>query len=32
MAFLNQAISLGGEDFIANKQKFEIVRDAVINY
>jgi hypothetical protein len=32
MAFLNQAISLGGENFISDKQKFEIVRDAIISY
>ena len=32
MAFLNQAISLGGEDFNADTQKFEIVRDTTINY
>jgi hypothetical protein len=32
MAFLSQAISLGGEDFIADNQKFEIVRDTVISY
>jgi len=32
MAFLSQAISLGGENFNVNKKKFEIVRDAVINY
>jgi len=32
MAFLSQAISLGGEDFNENKRRFEIVRDAVISY
>ena len=32
MAFLNQAISLGGEDFNADTPKFEIVRDTIIGY
>lgn len=32
MAFLSQAISLGGENFYENKKKFEIIRDAVIGY
>ena len=32
MAFLNQAISLGGEDFYENKKHFEIIRDAAIDY
>lgn len=32
MAFLNQAISLGGEDFNENKKHFEIIRDAGISY
>ena len=32
MAFLNQAISLGGEDFNKNKSRFEIVRDTKIKY
>lgn len=32
MAFLNQAISLGGEDFNENKKHFEIIRDAIISY
>jgi hypothetical protein len=32
MAFLNQAISLGGEDFNENKKHFEIIRDACISY
>ena len=32
MAFLNQAISLGGEDFNENKKHFEIIRDANISY
>lgn len=32
MAFLNQAISLGGEDFNKNKKHFEIIRDAEISY
>jgi len=31
MAFLSQAISLGGEDF-RNQKKFEIVRDTIIFY
>jgi hypothetical protein len=32
MAFLSQAISLGGEKFDENKKKFETVRDVSINY
>lgn len=32
MAFLNQAISLGGEDFNDDKKHFEIIRDATITY
>ena len=32
MAFLNQAISLGGENFNENKKHFEIIRDADIRY
>jgi len=32
MAFISQAISLGGEDFYDDKKRFEIVRDAVITY
>jgi hypothetical protein len=32
MAFLSQAISLGGENFNDDKKKFEIVRDAIISY
>jgi hypothetical protein len=32
MAFLNQAISLGGENFDNDKKKFEIVRDVGISY
>lgn len=32
MAFLNQAISSGGEDFNENKKHFEIIRDAGISY
>jgi len=32
MAFLSQAISLGGEDFYENKKHFEIIRDANISY
>ena len=32
MAFLSQAISLGGEDFYGDKKRFEIVRDARITY
>jgi len=32
MAFLSQAISLGGEDFYENDKHFEIIRDAKISY
>jgi hypothetical protein len=32
MAFLNQAISLGGENFYEETRHFEIIRDAVISY
>jgi len=32
MAFLSQAISLGGENFNDNKERFEFVRDANIAY
>ena len=32
MAFLNQAITLGGENFNEDKKRFEIVRDAAISY
>ncbi len=32
MAFLNQAISLGGENFYESKKNFEIIRDITINY
>lgn len=32
MAFLSQAISLGGENFHENKKHFEIIRDATISY
>lgn len=32
MAFLSQAISLGGENFDEDKKKFEIVRDVGISY
>jgi hypothetical protein len=32
MAFLSQAISLGGENFNDDQKKFEIVRDAMISY
>ena len=32
MAFLSQAISLGGEDFNKNEKQFEVIRDAQINY
>lgn len=32
MAFLNQAISLGGENFYENTKHFEIIRDAIISY
>lgn len=32
MAFLNQAISLGGENFYEKTRHFEIIRDAVISY
>lgn len=32
MAFLNQAISLGGEDFYKNTMHFDILRDATISY
>jgi len=32
MAFLNQAISLGGENFYENKKRFEIIRDTNIAY
>jgi len=32
MAFLSQAISLGGEDFHGDKKQFEIVRDTGITY
>jgi hypothetical protein len=32
MAFLSQAISLGGMDFNLEKKRFEIVRDALISY
>jgi hypothetical protein len=32
MAFLNQAISLGGENFYKNKRHFEIIRDTAIDY
>lgn len=32
MAFLSQAISLGGENFYENKKHFEIIRDAKISY
>ncbi len=32
MAFLNQAISLGGVNFYENKRYFEIIRDTVISY
>jgi hypothetical protein len=32
MAFLSQAISLGGENFYENKRHFEIIRDAAISF
>lgn len=32
MAFLNQAISFGGENFNENTKHFEIIRDALISY
>ncbi|MDD2205679.1 MAG: hypothetical protein PHY65_10270 [Bacteroidales bacterium] len=32
MAFLSQAISLGGENFYENKKHFELIRDAKISY
>lgn len=32
MAFLNHAISLGGENFNENTKHFEIIRDALISY
>jgi hypothetical protein len=32
MAFLNQAISLGGEDFYKDTEHFKIIRDAAISY
>ena len=32
MAFLNQAISLMGENFYENKRHFEIIRDVAIDY
>jgi hypothetical protein len=32
MAFLSQAISLGGESFNEDEKKFEIIRDAIIGY
>lgn len=32
MAFLSQAISLGGENFNENQKKFEIIRDVDISY
>lgn len=32
MAFLSQAISLGGENFNENQKKFEIIRDVIISY
>lgn len=32
MAFLSQAISLGGENFYENKKHFDIVRDTTISY
>lgn len=32
MAFLSQAISLGGENFTENKKLFEAIRDAKISY
>ena len=32
MAFLNKAISLGGENFYENKKRFEIIRDTNIAY
>lgn len=32
MAFLSQAISLGGEDFYENENHFAIIRDAKISY
>jgi len=32
MAFLSQAISLGGENFYENTKHFEIIRDATVSY
>jgi len=32
MAFLSQAISLGGENFYENKMHFDVIRDATISY
>lgn len=32
MAFLNQAISLGGENFQENTKHFDIIRDATVSY
>jgi len=32
MAFISQAISLGGENFYEHKKHFEIIKDAIISY